>query len=68
MMLMEKRGDKTDWRKKLKEIRERLGLTQEAAAAKVGVSKHTWICWENHQRNPSSTARILIEQLSDGKL
>ena len=47
---------------RVKELRERLGLTQLAFAEKVGVSQSTVACWETGQRTPDSAwivARLL---------
>jgi DNA-binding XRE family transcriptional regulator len=40
------------WRAKLKALREKYGLTQTEAAARVGVAARTWIAWENSQTTP----------------
>ena len=47
---------------RVKELRERLGLTQLAFAEKVGVAQSTVACWETGQRTPDSAwivARLL---------
>ncbi len=46
----------------VKELRERLGLTQEQFAQKVGVTFSTVNHWENGKRNPQPfLVRRLIE-------
>lgn len=48
---------KTALARKLIELRERHGdISQEEAAARIGVSTRAWIAWENNQRNPSRLA------------
>ena len=57
---MSKKKATNPWPKRLKALRERHGLTQAAAAAKVGVAMRTWISWENDHRQPSGPAALLI--------
>ncbi len=47
---------------RLKALRERLGLTQAEAAARVGVSRRAWIKWEKEGRKPSGPVAKLLEQ------
>ena len=49
--------------KKIKELRLKLGLTQEQFAAKVGVTFSTVNRWENGRGTPSPLARKQIEAL-----
>lgn len=44
------------------ELRNRLGLSQEKLAAKLGVSFNTVNRWENGHSKPSPMAMKLIEQ------
>jgi DNA-binding XRE family transcriptional regulator len=67
--VMAKKRTSTPWTpKRLKALRARLKLTQGEAAAKIGVAMRTWINWENEHRTPTSTAAVLIDLLSQGKL
>lgn len=49
------------WKRKLKALRAKHGLTQAAAAEKVGVATRTWISWENRQRKPGRLTIRLIK-------
>jgi len=49
--------------KKIKELRSRLGLTQEQFAAKVGVTFSTVNRWESNKSKPSPLALHRIEEL-----
>jgi DNA-binding XRE family transcriptional regulator len=49
-------------------IRERLGLTQEQAAEKIGVTRQTWIRWETGARKPSKPYLILFDMLEADRL
>jgi putative transcriptional regulator len=42
-------------------IRKRLGLSQDAFAARFGFSAGTVRHWEQHQRRPRGAARILLK-------
>ena len=46
------------------EVRDTLGLTQEQFANRLGVSQGTVALWENGDRNPSGSAKILLEMLA----
>jgi DNA-binding transcriptional regulator YiaG len=48
------------WPAKLKQLRERLGITQAEAAERAGVALRTWINWENAHQQPSRPAQKLI--------
>lgn len=48
---------------KLKELRRKLKITQEALAHKLGVSFTSVNRWENGQTQPSPLARRHIEEL-----
>ena len=45
----------------VRELRQRLGLTQEQFAAKLGVTFATINRWENQKSRPSRMAVMLIE-------
>jgi transcriptional regulator with XRE-family HTH domain len=47
----------------VRRLRERLGLTQEKFAAKLGVTFPTINRWENGRTKPSPLARRRIEEL-----
>lgn len=45
------------------DLRQRLGLTQDELAERVGVQRTSVSHWELGIRNPSGAAAILLEQL-----
>ena len=47
----------------LKEVRLRLGLSQQAMSAAMGVHRQTWVKWERGERTPDNAALRLIEAL-----
>jgi transcriptional regulator with XRE-family HTH domain len=53
----------TESAKIIKNLRAKLGMTQEQFAAKVGVAFSTVNRWENGKGNPSPLARQRIEEL-----
>ena len=55
----------TELARKIRELRSRLGLTQEQFAAKVGVTFSTVNRWENGKGKPSPLAMRQIEELMD---
>src|SRR5262245_27191940 len=64
-----KKATGTIWtRKRLKALRERLGLTQKAAAERLGVATRTWIAWENSHGKPGKPAAKLLTLLDNGQL
>jgi DNA-binding transcriptional regulator YiaG len=50
---------------KIKELRNTLGLTQEAFSEKVGVSVATVRSWEQDQRKPGAIAKVMMAALVD---
>lgn len=54
---------KTELARRIKELRCKLGLTQEQFAARVGVTFSTVNRWENGKSRPSPLALSRIEQL-----
>ena len=52
----------------LKTLRERLGLTQDQAAGKIGASLSTWQNWEYNRTSPSAATIRILALLSEGKL
>lgn len=56
------RGKGIDVAERVKELRAKLGLTQEQFAAKVGVTRLTMDRWENSRGNPSPLAIRRIEE------
>jgi len=62
---MVKRNDK-DLAKMVRDLRAKLGLTQEQFAAKVGVTFSTVNRWENGRGKPSPLAVRRIEELREG--
>jgi len=57
-----KTGD-NDLAKKIRDLRSRLGLTQEQFAAKVGVTFSTVNRWESGKSKPSPLAAKRIEEV-----
>jgi transcriptional regulator with XRE-family HTH domain len=53
------------WQKKIRELRTKIGLTQEQFAAKVGVTFSTVNRWENGRGTPSPLAKRWIEELME---
>ena len=54
--------------KRIRALRLRLGLSQAAAAAKVGVTQRQWAHWEYGTRVPSGPAAVLLDLLDRGIL
>ena len=54
--------------KYLKQIREKLGLTQEEFAWKIGISRSFYALIENGKRGISPDIAIAIEQATDGEI
>jgi DNA-binding XRE family transcriptional regulator len=48
--------------------RERAGITQTAAAAKLGVSTATWCDWENDKKIPRVDMALRLERMTHGKV
>lgn len=61
---MGKRKD-TKMAKMVRDLRAKLGLTQEQFAAKVGVTWSTVNRWENSRGRPSPLAMRQIEELQE---
>ena len=53
---------KSDWPRRLKDLRAKLGLTQREAARRIGVSREAWIQWESVGGRPSLPMQKLINQ------
>lgn len=53
-----------DYSKRIKSIRQQLGLSQEELAHKLGVSFTSVNRWENGQTKPSKLAKKQIDLLS----
>jgi putative transcriptional regulator len=51
--------------KEIRELRHRLGLTQEQMAFKLGVTVSCITRWENNKQSPSPLAERAIESLID---
>ena len=62
---MTKRKD-SELAKLVRDLRAKLGLTQEQFAAKVGVTWSTVNRWENNRGKPSPLAMRRIRELADG--
>jgi len=59
------RIEESELARKIKELRSKLGLTQEQFAAKVGVTFSTVNRWENGKGKPSPLAMRQIEELME---
>jgi transcriptional regulator with XRE-family HTH domain len=57
-----------DWPKFLKELRDRLGVNQSQAAARVCISQSQWSAFESGVRTPTRPIACLIRFLADGKI
>ncbi len=55
---------------RVRELRERLGLSRLEAAEKVGVTARTWLSWElpSQDRAPSPRCELLLSLLEKGKI
>jgi transcriptional regulator with XRE-family HTH domain len=56
--------------KKIRALRQRLGLTIAQAAEKVGVQPRTWYGWElpSQKRRPSPSHAILLHLMAEGTI
>ena len=52
----------------IRDLRERLRLTQAEICKRVAVSQNLWSAWEKGTRKPSKPLLILLRQLDEGKL
>ena len=50
---------------RLKQVRLAMGLTQEAVAEKVGVSRQTMSNWENGKSYPDIASVIILSDIYD---
>ncbi len=55
------------WPERLWAIRQRLNLSQAAAAARIEVSLRTWLNWENGTFKPLKPYQQLLEKLEKSK-
>lgn len=55
------------WAAKLLTLRERWDMTQEEAAAKIGVTRRSWASWEREERDPLKPMQLLIDCLLKSK-
>jgi DNA-binding transcriptional regulator YiaG len=56
------------WPEWLRAMRDRLGLTQTAAAELLWMQQNSWSMWESGERVPDGSRRLLLWQLASGKL
>jgi DNA-binding transcriptional regulator YiaG len=56
------------WPKRLKALRDRLGLNQTQAALRVSISQSQWSAFESGLRKPTRPIARLIELLETGKI
>ena len=66
--IMARKSQKIDWPKKLRALRERLGLSQAAAAKLIGVTRDAWAAWETRGIEPTESHQLLIAFLEDGTI
>ncbi len=52
----------------IKDLRERLGLTQKQMSELLRIGAKTWSRWETERERPSHSMNILLRALDDGKL
>jgi DNA-binding XRE family transcriptional regulator len=52
---------------RIKEIRQKLGITQQGLGEKIGVSKISVYKWENNRCHPHPTFAEKIEALDNGQ-
>ena len=52
----------------LKELRERLGLSQREIANKLEIGEKTWSRWESGRHRPSRSMNLLVRALNEGRL
>lgn len=57
--------EESELARKIKELRSKLGLTQEQFATKIGVTFSTVNRWENGKGKPSPLAMRQLEELMD---
>ncbi len=62
MLTMPKRKKmpKGSWARAIQDVREKLDLTQEEFASKVGLPKRTIVSWETGDRKPSVARQKLL--------
>ena len=65
-MVVAKARPKT-WSERLKLLRERLGLTQAEAAARVGCHPRSWQWWEAGKFEPHKLYQQAIEALENSQ-
>ena len=51
--------------KKLRKLRERVGLSQEELARRLGVTRVTVTRWENGTRRPSKIAELALRNITE---
>lgn len=51
----------SEWRRRLKALREKHGLTQSQAAERIATTLTTWQGWEYGSRQPSPMVQLLIK-------
>jgi transcriptional regulator with XRE-family HTH domain len=56
------------WPRRLKALRERLGLTQTEAAKRLKISQTQWSLFESGKRQPTRPITHLIDLLAAGKI
>jgi DNA-binding transcriptional regulator YiaG len=56
------------WPRRLKALRERLGLTQVQAAERIRIAQSQWSSYEAGKRQPTRPIAHLIELLESGKI
>jgi len=51
----------------MRKLRERLGLSQQQLAGRVGVARATVTRWENGTRRPSRVAELALQNIAEAK-
>ena len=56
------------WPKRLKALQQRLDLSNDEMASRLGIKARTWMAWKYGERQPQSGSITLIRHLESGKL
>ena len=59
--MLDKDGNRIKWRRRIKELRKRKGLTQQELAQELGVGFITVVRWEKKKGN--SPSRLAMEKI-----
>ena len=68
MMSTMSKERKKPWPQRLKDLRTRLGLTQDEAAKRCRISQSQWATFEAGKRKPTRPVAFLIELLEQEEI